>query len=356
MKLLFTLLLLSVGCFLIQKAKAVNFSEPLLPAAYRNKLGSGFATNWFKSDPPLSKYNAKNIEDVYSAGFRNLRLRCRADLYTVPYTDAKFASFLNDLETVVDKCISEKVFPVISWIHHEAEAFATDDDLDNYLSWWRKVARKLKDKDFRLGFNLFTELGIDECQKTNNCDGSLKKNSTKYNIWTSKVVNAIRNTGGNNEKRILILGSPQKTAKGLALIDEAIYNDDSYLMAEFHIYASGPNKKTTSPKYWVGNGTTEQRQTLLDEIALAKASVPLKLYFGAWMPQDNNYGELVQSEVENFARYFVSVMKTEKIPSALNVLDVYYDTKESSWLTDIKNITGQPLNMSKVLDVIKETM
>lgn len=89
---------------------------------------------------------------------------------------------------------------------------------------------------------------------------------------------------------------------------------------------------------------------------MAEKDIPLKLYFGAWMPQDNNFGDLIQSEVENFARYFVSVLKTKKIPWSLNVLDVYYDTKKATWLTEKVNITGQPLNMSKVLDVIKETM
>lgn len=349
-------LILMAGCLLNQEVDAANFSEPLLPASYRNKLDLGFSTNWFKSSPPLSKYNVQNIKDVRLAGFKHLRLRCRADLYTYPYNDTEFDSFLDDLETVVDDCINENVFPVISWIHHEAEAYGTDEDFDNYLRWWRKVARKLKDKDFRLSFNLFTELGIDECQHTGNCDGSLKEDTAKYNKWTSRVVKAIRGTGGNNDKRILILTSPKKTAKGLKDIDHTIYQNDNYMMAEFHIYASGPNKKEGSPKYWVGNGTTEQRQTLLDEIAMAENDIPLKLYFGAWMAHDNNFGGLNQSEVENFARYFVSVMKTKKIPSSLNVLDNYYDTKDSVWITGIANISGQPLDMAAVLGIIKQNM
>ena len=70
-------------------------------------------------------------------------------------------------------------------------------------------------------------------------------------------MNAIRNktlTGGNNAKRILFLSSPGKTAVGLPKIDPEIYRNDSYLMAEWHIYASGPVKKPTSLKYWIGSG------------------------------------------------------------------------------------------------------
>lgn len=346
-----------VGCLLLQETAALrNYSEPILAVDYSKELGYGFTTNWFKSYPPLSKYNSQNIKDVSNAGFRHLRLRSRADLYDAPYNDTKSETFFTNLTSVVDDCIKENVFPVITWIHHAAEAYATEDDMQNYLQWWRKVAQQLKDRDYRLSFNVFTELGVDECQKTGNCAGSLKLNKTKYNTWTSRVVKAIRESGGNNEKRIIIITSPKKTAKGLALIEKEVYQNDSYMMAEFHIYASGPNKKENSPKYWVGNGTKEQRQTLVDEIEMAKRDIALPLYFGAWMPQDNNYGELRQCEVQHFARYFVQKMKQENISSALNVLDVYYDTKASTWITGPKNITNQILYMSNVLDVIKKEM
>ena len=65
-------------------------------------MGQGFATNYFKTETPAEKYNSKNIQDVYDRGFRNLRLRCRADLYDTPYEadDADFKEFLDELESV----------------------------------------------------------------------------------------------------------------------------------------------------------------------------------------------------------------------------------------------------------------
>lgn len=77
--------------------------DPILPKDYRNIAKQGFATNYFKVLPEKTekKYNAKNIDDVYKKGFRNLRLRARADLYTAPYDqDANFTKFLDILEEV----------------------------------------------------------------------------------------------------------------------------------------------------------------------------------------------------------------------------------------------------------------
>ena len=84
------------------------------------------------------------------------------------------------------------------------------EDFIAYVDWWTAVAKQLKDKDYRLSFNLFTELGKDTCKRNNKSSESLRKKTHKYNIWTRNVTKAIRKTGGNNAQRILILGSPEK--------------------------------------------------------------------------------------------------------------------------------------------------
>ena len=42
-------------------------------------------------------------------------------------------------------------------------------------------------------------------------------------------------------------------------------------------------------------------------------------------------GDLREEEVINFARFFVSELRSVNIPWSLNVLDRYYDTKENTW-------------------------
>ena len=79
-------------------------------------------------------------------------------------------------------------------------------------------------------------------------------------------------------------------------------------------------------------------------------------YLDAWMPPDNKEGDLNQQEVINFARYFVEQLCNAGVPWSLNVLDRYYDTKEKRWLKEKQEIKGRSLNMSEVLENIRDVM
>ena len=126
--------------------------------------------------------------------------------------------------------------PIISWIHHETEAYATEQDRQNYITWWTGVAEHLEDKRYHLSFNLFTEIGVDVCG--NSCEESLREHPTKYTNWTTDVVSAIRATGGNNAMRVIILTSPLKTSIGLIHINNTIYANDNYMMVKWHDYVN----------------------------------------------------------------------------------------------------------------------
>ena len=130
-------------------------AKPISPGRYQTLIGTGFSTNWFKTEEPMKKYSEQNIEDVHDKGFKNLRLRCRADLYSYDYTATNFTWFLGNLTTVVDQCLKHKVIPIVSWIHHHTEAYATQEDHDAYVAWWTAVAQQLKDKHFKLSLNFY---------------------------------------------------------------------------------------------------------------------------------------------------------------------------------------------------------
>merc|ERR1712096_529042 len=106
-----------------------------------------------------------------------------------------------------------------SWINHKAEAEGRDEQRDAYVQWWTDVAKELKGKDYRLAYDLFTELGVDtgsgkhpkwgdKCEALNKkaekkkngkhfvcpvvCGRSLRESQKKYDDWTERVVKAIR--------------------------------------------------------------------------------------------------------------------------------------------------------------------
>lgn len=76
----------------------------------------------------MRHYSEQIIKDVRDKGFSNLRLRCKEDLYYYNYSAANFTRFLNNLARVVDHCLKHDVIPIISWVHHDAEAYATEED------------------------------------------------------------------------------------------------------------------------------------------------------------------------------------------------------------------------------------
>ncbi len=363
------LLLALLATSILTGCAALDFSLPVSAEDYQSIIKEGFATNYFKTRLPTvdNKYRTKNIQDIFDKGFRNVRLRCRPELYNDEYDTFEFTEyFLGNLTKVVDECIRVGVAPIISWEHHQAEARANENDRQNYIAWWTKVAVTLKDRNYHLSYNLFTELGIDTCKGNDklDCKESLRRNKEKYHDWTAAVIKAIRDTLGNNAQRILILGSPEKTSLGLQYIDpKAAYIDD-YMMVEWHEYAAGPTAQPDKPRYWSGVGTDAQKRLLREGVERANnftADTGLPTYFGAWMPRDNKDGSVPEPDVINFARFIVDLLKSAKIPWSLNVIDNYYKTKQSRWETRIQTLPygmpdGERLNMSRVLDNILDVM
>ena len=344
-----------------QETSEIDFSQPITPEEYRDIIKQGFATDYFRSKAkPVVNYMdwLKHIEDVYDKGFRNVRLRSRADYYDNQFDGESFKWYLMHLKEMVKICVGVGVAPIISWVHHKAEAYGTEDQRQYFLTWWRRVAETLKDESYHLAFNLFTELGMDVCE--DECDESLTENIAKYNEWTSEVVRVIRATGGNNANRILILSSPKKVVRGLDYIDKTIFMNDHYMMVEWHDYAAGPNQKILSNdkpsrRFWEGNGNEEQKKNLRNAIDEAK-KFDLLSYFGAWMPRDNKDGALNEEEVISFAQFFVTELKQANIPWSLNALKDYYDIENNQWITVIQDLKGAQLNMSRVLESIQAVM
>ncbi|XP_022783621.1 uncharacterized protein LOC111324341 isoform X2 [Stylophora pistillata] len=272
------LVLLSYSVLFMMSA-AGGKDGPISPKKYQSQIRAGFSTNWFKTEKPMNKYSEQNIKDVHDRGFSNLRIRCRADLYSYDYSAVKFKRFLGFLTTVVDHSLKHNVIPIISWIHHRAEAYATKKDHDAYVAWWTAVAQQLKDRDYRLSFNLFTELGIDTCKEEGkSCDESLRVRTDKYNQWTKDVTKAIR----------------------------------------------GPNKVKDSQKFWSGDGKSGGQANVEEAISYATTfskKTGLLTYLGAWMPQDNTKGNITETEAIKFSRFFVEELRKKNIPWSLNVLD-----------------------------------
>ena len=167
--LLFCALLAASGSICAsQAASDIDFSRPVTAAEYQGYLGQGFNANYFKRrGGPLPKYNPENIQILKELGFRNLRIRCAASLYNDYHSELFRNEFLANLTKVVDDCIDKGIAPIVTFRHRDIENYATEEDLQKYLEWWRIVAEELRGKSYLLSFNLFTELEVELCRNQN---------------------------------------------------------------------------------------------------------------------------------------------------------------------------------------------
>jgi hypothetical protein len=207
----------------------------------------------------------------------------------------------------------------------------------------------LKDQPYELSFNLFTEIG----------DGALKSNPDRYNDWTRRAIQAIRRSGGNNEKRVIILGAPAKDSDSLSSIAPDIYTGQSYIMSEWHLYASGPNKND-GQKSWVGTGRLIDRENVNKVFQLAadwSKATQVPTWVGAWMPYDNIDATLSQDEVQAFACYFSIVARSLGIPWSMNSLDNFYDRAKKAWVSTqaIGRNSAITLTMQPILNATRCT-
>ena len=147
------------------------------------------------------------------------------------------------------------------------------------------------------------------------------------------VTEAIQTTRGKNTQRILILVSPGKTAKESSKINSTIYQNDTYMMAKWHIYTSGSNKRDNLSVYWRGNGSSKCRTNVRNAIEKATNSTKetgLLTYFSACMAHDNLFGVTTESEAINFARFIITELQQVNISWSFYALEHYYDTKRAN--------------------------
>ena len=300
-------------------ASAVIGDSSLTASEYQDIIGRGMATSWLKTDN--NSYSLQALQDIKARGFNNVRIRTFADVYTTQ-------TELSALVKVVDDCIVEGIVPIISWINHDAEDRGNDTDRTEYIQWWTNVAKVMADKSHLLSFNLFTELG----------GGSpIRQDVSVYNDWTRNVVDSIR---AISPTRMIILSAPAKNVGSLVDIDPTIYQKDKYMMAEWHLYASGPNKKG-GQKNWVGNGSPSDREnvtSIVNEAVAFTNRTNIPTYFGAWMPMDNQGGSLTPEEITNFCNFFLNTLSDAGLPWSVNALDQYYDKKNNTWKSEMSYI------------------
>ena len=157
-------------------------------------------------------------------------------------------AWMNRVKEVVDYVIDNGMYCIVN-VHHDTgdgtqwlHASTTNYDTNKakYEGLWKQIAEKFKDYDQKLLFEAYNEMLDDK----NTWNEPLSDDGYKaINSYANSFVTTVRNTGGNNKDRNLIVNtySASSTANAMKALD--LPEESGHIIFQLHSY---PNWKSES--------------------------------------------------------------------------------------------------------------
>lgn len=194
-----------------------------------------FETAW--SNPVTTK---KIIEDVKEAGFNAIRVPVTWEPH-MNESGVVDTAWMNRVQEVVDYVIDSDMYCILN-VHHDtgenkwllATSECVEQKGERFKNLWLQIANRFKDYDSKLLFESFNEI----LDSTVNWDYAGTESTTAVNDLNQMFVDTVRQTGGNNSSRCLVVNTYAANTIAGNLDDFVIPTDtvkDS-LIVEVHYY------------------------------------------------------------------------------------------------------------------------
>ena len=202
-------------------------------------------------------------------------------------------AWMNRVKEVVDYVLDNGMYCILnvhhdtgadsntfkSWLKASSKSYTANKEKYEYL--WKQIAEKFKDYDEKLLFEAYNEM-LDESSTWN--EPSNKTDGYKaINNYAKSFVTTVRNTGGNNEKRNLIVNtySASSTPNAMQNLDKP--EDSNHIIFQIHSYPNWQSK--SNAKNEIDNLISNIKAKLID-----RAPVIIGEYatFTTW-PSDIDY-------------------------------------------------------------------
>ncbi len=246
------------------------------------------------------------IDAVHDAGFNTVRIPVTwmhhmtgAPNYTID------ADWMDRVEEVVGYVISNDMYAILNCHHEEWVSVMPDADHDaveaRLVALWTQVAGRFRDYDEHLVFETLNEPRTrDDTQWTGGTPAA-RQLVNRYNL---AAVNAIRETGGNNALRHIMVPTHAANANSETIADLVIPNDDPRIIVSLHTYY--PYELSLGGgEDW---GSDSDRQAMEQELDRIHALLPANgraVVIGEWGTQHRNNTSTRADHAETYARLVV---------------------------------------------------
>lgn len=201
-----------------------------------------------------SKTTQQIIDFVNAQGFRSIRIPCSWYVHMDQNYNISPA-WMNRVQEVVDYCIKDGLYVILNdhydngWIEKSfAEQTAASVSKNCFIlgMMWKQIATRFRDYDHHLLF-----AGMNEPDAAGDQSKDKAADIATLIKYEQAFVNAVRQTGGNNTTRVLVVQSPS-TSIDLAYQYDVMPTDPTpnAMMLEVHFYAPYNFTMMTKDESW----------------------------------------------------------------------------------------------------------
>ena len=280
-------------------------------------------TAW--GNPVVTK---KTIKAVKDAGFNAIRIPIRWQCHiTNPMAMSIDKAWIARIKEVVDWCLQNDLKVIINthhdkWLEGRPTAQYKEENNQKLALLWMNIASEFADYDYRLAF-----AGTNEVHIKDNWGKPEAENLAVQNSYNQTFIDVVRATGGNNEKRHLIVQTY------VCNPDFGLYNGDfiiptdvegngnQYMSVEFHYYTPWDYAGECKYNFWgapykdKGEASPSDEKTMtefFDKVVATWSSKGLGVVMGEWGVTDRQKAgqtDLIHENMTYYCRFLVSETK-----------------------------------------------